>query len=55
MKRARQTCKHCSHTWTPRKDKPKKCPHCGRTNWRLDEEKPLRVPGDDSSVFPGLF
>jgi hypothetical protein len=54
MKKSQNTCKHCNHTWVPRKENPKKCPHCGRNGWGAASGQSFILPGSDSSAFPGL-
>gem|GEM_PF-2237066 len=55
MKKTKFVCKHCSHSWVPRKEQPKKCPNCRKSNWASTSGQPFRTPGTVNSVFPGLF
>ena len=54
MKKAKYTCKHCKHSWVARKAKPKRCPHCRRSDWMPENVLPYHDRFTDNSVFPGL-
>lgn len=54
MTKNKHRCRHCNHTWVPRKANPKRCPRCGRSNWRATPGDGLEFDGSDSSLFPGL-
>lgn len=46
-----RTCPHatCGHTWTPRKENPKKCPQCQNPLWRSSSPKKQRVSTEEMS------